>query len=67
MNTAKEITEKKEIDQIIIEKAHLFDIRVQVEAAVVDAFKHTDEKHYRTGCNHKIRVTWGNHRAIAEG
>ena len=43
-NTAEEITElKKETDHLIVEKDHLFDIRVQVEAAVVDTCKHVDE------------------------
>ena len=44
MNTAEDITEMtKEIDHLVVEKSHLFDSRVQVEATIMEACKHVSE------------------------
>ena len=44
MKTTEEITElKKEIDHLVVEKAHLFDSWVKLEATVVDSCKHVLE------------------------
>ena len=45
MRNGEEIMElKKEIDQLVVQKSHLFNSRVQVEEEFVNAYKYIGEK-----------------------